>query len=65
MGGEIDGQCRHEEEVDDGAREMKADAYGGGVEEPAAAATLSHPKIPILVCDLENTKNKTKDFTIL
>ena len=26
---------------------------------------LSHPKIPTLECDLENTKNKAKDFTIL
>jgi hypothetical protein len=23
---------------------------------------MSHPKISILRCDLENTKNKTKDF---
>jgi hypothetical protein len=26
---------------------------------------LSHPKISILGCAIENTKNKTKDFTIL
>lgn len=26
---------------------------------------LSHPKIPTLECDLENTKNKAKDFIIL
>jgi hypothetical protein len=26
---------------------------------------LSHPKIPTLGCDLENTKNKAKDFIML
>ena len=26
---------------------------------------LSHSKIPTLECELENTKNKTKDFIIL
>jgi len=30
-----------------------------------ATDNVSHPKIPTLECDLENTKNKTKEFIIL
>jgi len=31
----------------------------------AAGDSVSHPKIPTLECNLENTKNKAKDFIIL
>jgi hypothetical protein len=39
--------------------------YEGNIILNISSENLSHSKIPTLECDLENTKNKTKDFIIL